>query len=71
MARDERGRKIKEEPKREPEPRGLEVYDVMEHVRTGAKRTRTWVRKHPWESAGIAALAGAALAKLLFWKKRR
>jgi|GEM_PF-2845514 len=72
MVRDARGRKnIKKSVKATPEPQGLEVYNITEHVRTGARKTDIWVRKHPWKSAGIVAVIGAVVAKLLFWKKRR
>lgn len=48
----------------------LEVYDVAEEVRKGARRAKLFIRKHPWESVGIAALAGAVVCRLLFWRKR-
>ena len=49
--------------------KGMEVYDIKE-IKKRAKETNTWVKKHPWESVGIAALAGAVLGKLFFRRKR-
>ncbi len=49
----------------------LEVYDVQEEVRRGALRATAFVRRHPWESIGVAALAGAFLARLFSrWRRR-
>jgi hypothetical protein len=47
----------------------VEVYDIQKEVEKGAKKTHQWVKKHPWESVGIAAVVGAVLGKLLFGRK--
>lgn len=47
----------------------LEVYKVKEGVKKGAKKTDAWVRKHPWQSVGIAAFAGLVVAKLFSRRK--
>lgn len=48
----------------------VEVYDIKKDVEKKAKKTHQWVKKHPWESVGIAALAGALISKVLFGRKR-
>lgn len=47
----------------------IEVYDVVDNIKKGEKQTRGWIRKHPWESIGIAAFLGAALAFLFRRRK--
>ncbi len=48
----------------------VEIYEAKKRIKKGARDTDNWVRKHPWESVGIAALAGAVLGKLFFRRKR-
>ena len=48
----------------------VEVYEVVENVKKGAKKTDTYVKKYPWRSVGIAAVAGAFIGRILFGKRR-
>lgn len=43
----------------------VQVYHVKEEMRKCGKKADGWVRKHPWQSVGIAAGVGAFFAWLM------
>ncbi|MBR9693059.1 DUF883 family protein [Candidatus Woesearchaeota archaeon] len=55
---------------RTAEKPSMEVYEAVESVKKGAKKTDSYVRKHPWRSVGIAAVLGAFISRLFFRRRR-
>jgi len=46
----------------------IEIY--KDSGRNGKRKDSGFIRRHPWESVGVAALLGALVGRLLFRKRR-